>query len=77
MRRQRPEAQLVLVTAPTAREARTLARVLVGERLAACVNVVGPLRSIYRWQGKLEQAPGYGRYLARTGPIPPIAGPAR
>ncbi len=28
-------------------------------------------------QGKLEQAPGYGRYLARTGPIPPIAGPAR
>ena len=59
MRRQRPEAHLVLVTAPTAREARTLARVVVGERLAACVNVVGPLRSIYRWQGKVEQAREY------------------
>jgi hypothetical protein len=28
-------------------------------------------------QGKLEQAPGYGQYLARTGPLPPVAGPAR
>jgi hypothetical protein len=28
-------------------------------------------------QGRVEQAPGYGRYLPRTGPLPPLAGAAR
>ena len=40
--------------APT-RRAR-IGRALVEERLAACVNVVGPIRSIYRWQGAVEEA---------------------
>lgn len=44
------EARLVLVTAGTQRQARTIARRLVDERLAACVNVLGPIRSIYRWR---------------------------
>jgi periplasmic divalent cation tolerance protein len=30
-----------------------LAEALVGERLAACVNIVGPIRSVYRWQGEV------------------------
>jgi periplasmic divalent cation tolerance protein len=47
---------VVLVTAGTADEAGRLARALVEERLAACVNVVGPIRSIYRWQGAVEEA---------------------
>jgi periplasmic divalent cation tolerance protein len=37
-------------------EAERIGRVAVEERLAACVNVLGPIRSIYRWQGKVEQA---------------------
>ncbi|HCF60784.1 MAG TPA: divalent-cation tolerance protein CutA [Myxococcales bacterium] len=50
-----PEAPLVvMVTAPSAEKASEIARVLVEERLAACANLVGPIRSIYRWQGKVE-----------------------
>jgi periplasmic divalent cation tolerance protein len=49
------EAVVVYVTASSAEEARTLARALVGERLAACVNLL-PVQSIYRWQGQVEEA---------------------
>jgi periplasmic divalent cation tolerance protein len=44
---------VVLVTAPDTDVAARLGRTLVEERLAACVNVLGGLRSIYRWQGKV------------------------
>ena len=37
-------------------EARRVARQLVEERLAACANVMAPCHSIYRWQGKVEEA---------------------
>jgi periplasmic divalent cation tolerance protein len=50
-------ALLVLCTAPTAEVAAELARALVEARLAACGNVVPGLRSIYRWQGKVEDEP--------------------
>lgn len=50
------EAVVVLVTAGDAGEAARIGRALVEERLAACVNVVGPVRSIYRWQGAVEDA---------------------
>jgi len=39
-----------------AAEAERIARIAIGERLAACVNILGPCRSIYRWQGKVEEA---------------------
>lgn len=45
---------LVLVTAPNADTAATLARTLVEEGLAACGNLVPGLRSIYRWEGKVQ-----------------------
>jgi len=45
---------VVLVTAPTPERAAELARTLVEERLAACGNVVPGLRSIYRWEGKVQ-----------------------
>ncbi len=47
----------VLITAPTADTAAQLARTLVEEGLAACGNVVPGLRSIYRWEGRLQDEP--------------------
>ena len=35
-------------------EAERIGRQVLEERLAACVNILGPIRSIYRWKGKLE-----------------------
>jgi periplasmic divalent cation tolerance protein len=49
------DAVVVLVTTPTAEKAAEIARVLVEERLAACGNVLPGLRSIYRWQGKVQE----------------------
>jgi len=39
-----------------AAEAERIGKTVVDERLAACVNVLVPIRSIYRWQGQIEQA---------------------
>lgn len=50
------EPLVVLVTASSPEEAARVARALVDERLAACVNIVPGLRSIYRWQGRVEDA---------------------
>jgi periplasmic divalent cation tolerance protein len=46
----------VYATFGSEEEARRVARRLVDERLAACANVLAPCHSIYRWQGKLEEA---------------------
>ena len=47
---------LILSNVPDADVAGTLARTLVEERLAACVNLLGACRSVYRWQGAVEEA---------------------
>lgn len=47
-------AQVALITAPDLEVAARLARAFVGERLAACVNLVPGVHSIYRWEGKVE-----------------------
>jgi periplasmic divalent cation tolerance protein len=39
-----------------AEEAEHIGRTVVEERLAACINILTPIRSIYRWQGKIETA---------------------
>jgi periplasmic divalent cation tolerance protein len=52
-------ARIVLVTAADERQARSIARTLVDERLAACVNIVGPMRSVYRWRDAVEDEPEY------------------
>jgi periplasmic divalent cation tolerance protein len=47
-------AMLVLSTLPGPEKAAEIARALVEERLAACVNLVPAVRSIYRWQGAIS-----------------------
>ena len=37
-------------------EAQRIGRLIVEEKLAACVNILGPCRSIYRWEGAIETA---------------------
>jgi len=49
-------ARIALITAPDAATARVLARAMVERSLAACVNIVPGVASIYRWQGALEEA---------------------
>lgn len=49
------QARVVLVTAPEGEEALRLARALVDERLAACVNVLAGATSVYRWQGRVHE----------------------
>jgi periplasmic divalent cation tolerance protein len=48
--------KLVLTTAGSADEARKIAHALVEGKLAACVNIVPQIQSVYRWQGKIEGA---------------------
>lgn len=50
------EHYLLYVTAATPAEARTLARQLVTERLAACTNVYAPVQSFYWWEGEVQAA---------------------
>jgi len=51
--------KLIISTAGSKEEAAKIARALVEERLAACVNIVGPIESIYRWKEKVESAPEF------------------
>jgi periplasmic divalent cation tolerance protein len=50
------ELRVVLLTAPDEEQAERLAHSLVEERLAACVNLVPGVRSVYRWEGRVEAA---------------------
>jgi periplasmic divalent cation tolerance protein len=47
------ECIVVLVTCGSEEEALKIAHALVEDHLAACVNLVSPIRSIYRWEGKI------------------------
>jgi periplasmic divalent cation tolerance protein len=48
------EFLVVLITAPDEEEAAKIANDILGAQLAACVNIIRGIRSIYRWQGKIE-----------------------
>ena len=47
---------VVLVTASTREEAEAIGKALVDERLAACVNILVGVRSLFRWRGAIEEA---------------------
>jgi periplasmic divalent cation tolerance protein len=53
------EPRIVLVTTGDEQQAQSIAHHLVDERLAACVNIVGPIRSVYRWRDAVEDDPEF------------------
>jgi periplasmic divalent cation tolerance protein len=55
----------VLTTAGSEEEAESIASALLDRRLAACVQVIGPITSRYRWQGELETSTEW-QCLAKT-----------
>jgi periplasmic divalent cation tolerance protein len=50
------EARIVLTTVSSKEEGQKIARMLVESHAAACVNISGPIESVYRWQGTIETA---------------------
>ena len=48
-------AIFVYITAPSESEARRIAEVVVADRLAACANILPGMKSVYHWEGKIEQ----------------------
>lgn len=46
--------RVIFVTCESEEQAAEIARTLLAERLAACVNIVGPIRSIYRWRDEVK-----------------------
>lgn len=51
--------RLVLTTASSAEESKKIARALVERRLAACVNIVPRIASVFRWEGEVEESEEY------------------
>ena len=47
---------VVLTTLPSAAQARQIGKLLIQKKLAACVNVIGPAQSFFRWEGKINPA---------------------
>lgn len=64
LKRGQSTACVVLVTAPSHEEAKAIARTLVEERLAACVNII-QIESIYRWEGNICADPEW-QLVAKT-----------
>ncbi len=50
------DIRFVYVTAPSREEATTIGRELIAGKLAACVNILGGAKSIYQWEGQIEEA---------------------
>jgi len=46
---------LLYITVPSAAEAQKIADTVISEHLAACANIIPGMKSLYRWQGKVEQ----------------------
>ncbi|HEX8160765.1 MAG TPA: divalent-cation tolerance protein CutA [Pyrinomonadaceae bacterium] len=58
-------AVVVLISAPNREEAARLAEMLVGARLAACVQILPEMESVYRWEGEVKREPEH-LLLAKT-----------
>jgi periplasmic divalent cation tolerance protein len=71
--RRMADEKLIISTAGSQEEASRIARALVEEKLAACVNIVGPIQSVYRWQGKIDTAPEFLMLIKTTGAMSGVA----
>jgi periplasmic divalent cation tolerance protein len=60
------DACLVVTNLPDRDSAARLARALVEKRLAACVNILSPCQSVYRWRGKTEDAEEFPMLIKTT-----------
>ena len=60
------DVYLVITNLPNRDSAAKLAHVLVERRLAACVNILSPCRSVYRWQGRTEYAEEFPMLIKTT-----------
>jgi periplasmic divalent cation tolerance protein len=60
------DAYLVITNLPDRDSAGRLAHALIEKRLAACVNVLSPCRSVYRWQGNTEDAEEFPMLIKTT-----------
>jgi hypothetical protein len=63
------DACIVLTTAGSSQEAEKIAAGLVERRLAACVNIIPQIQSVYRWDGKVSAQPS-GCWSSKHGPKP-------
>ncbi len=50
---------VILTTLPSAAQARQISKRLIQKKLAACVNVLGPAQSFFRWEGKIDKVREY------------------
>jgi periplasmic divalent cation tolerance protein len=53
------DKRIVLTTTSSLEESKKIAHTLVERRLAACVNIIPKVESVYRWEGKIEEAQEY------------------
>jgi len=53
------DKRIVLTTTSSLEESKKIARALVDRRLAACVNIIPKIESVYRWEGQVEEAQEY------------------
>lgn len=65
---------VALTTVPDGRVARRVAQAVVEERLAACVNIVGPVKSVFRWNDRVEQVAEHLLVMKTTADCTPALG---
>jgi periplasmic divalent cation tolerance protein len=66
------DKRIVMTTAGSVDEARRIAETLVDRKLAACVNIVPKVVSIYRWKGKVEEAEEWLLWVKTAAPFEPV-----
>jgi periplasmic divalent cation tolerance protein len=71
--RRMADEKLIISTAGSREEASRIARALVEEKLAACVNIVGPIQSVYRWEGKIDSSQEFLMLIKTTSRISGVA----
>jgi periplasmic divalent cation tolerance protein len=60
------DAYLVISNLPDRESAEKLAHALIDQRLAACINILSPCRSVFRWKGKVEDAEEFPMLIKTT-----------